>query len=446
MNTPRSDKRTASELSPLEGETTKKIKEEILSPTFNMAESDEITVDISEAPAWFKVAFEALSSQIGSMKSTCEQANNTASEALDTATQALAKTDSIETRMKKLELENGQLRYQMGLMEDKHQMVLDKLSSLETHSRYNNLVFEGIPEAPGETDEQSETKAKDIIKNSMHVEQELNFSTAHRLGPKPKDNKPRPLIVKFQNAKDRKSVWKKRFSLKHTNYIVQENYSRRTDDKRKLYYPIVKKANSMEEYKNKVFINADKLVYAGKEYSQDELDLLPEPLQPNNVFTKSDHGVYAFYGKGAKLSNFHPCSFQDDGINFTCVEQHYCFHKAKFAGSNKLARRVLLSDNPAEMKKMTNKIDGLDYEKWKEKSVPLLSRALKLKFMSSQSLYKALMSTGDMILVESNPHDDYYGAGRSMQEDELFLNPTEKGQNVMGNLLMQLRSELKRKV
>ena len=445
MNTPRREKRTASERSPLEGETSKKIKEEILSPLSNMAEGGdpgELVIDLSEAPSWFKLAFDVLTKRLDGIDSKCGEALSCGSLAADTAAAALAQTNDLSTRMKKLEIENTHLRHQMGLMEDKHQMVLDKLSALESHSRHNNLIFEGVPESPDEDEVESERLVKNIFKDNLKVEQVIKLDTVHRIGPKTED-KPRPIIAKFSTPKDRKSVWKKRSNLKHSNYVMQENYSRRVENIRKLYYPIVKRANSLETYKNKVFIKFDKLVYNKREYSQEELDQLPEELQPNNVYTKCEGDVYAFYGRGAKLSNFHPCRFTDDGINFTCVEQHYCYHKAKYAGNNRLARKVLLADHPADMKKLTNKIPGFNEQDWKEHSIPLMSRALSLKFKSSQVLAKTLLDTGEKTLVEANPHDKYYGAGRAMQDDELFQDPTAVGENKLGVLLMELRAQMR---
>ena len=238
-------------------------------------------------------------------------------------------------------------------------------------------------------------------------------------------------------------MWKKKANLKDTNYILQENHPRHIEEIRKLYYPIIKKANSLDDYKNKVYAKVDKLVYDGKEYSQDELDKLPKPLRPNNVFTKMKNGVYAFYGKGADMSNFKKCSFEDQGISFNCVEQHYCYNKALHANNYRIARKVLSCDHPAEMKRLTNSLQGLDEDNWHERSIEHMNRALRLKFLSGQKLYKTLMSTGDAILVEANPHDKFYGAGRGMNDDELYVNPEAKGQNRLGKLLMQLRSDLR---
>lgn len=443
MNTPRTEKRPLSGSSTPDDEELKKSR--TVSPESDKSskmatKNTESDIYIEGAPDWYNQGNAKISKQIKDLDTKYE---DTIKKAMDSAEQAVSTVNLLEQRVKDLEGENQKMRLQMGVLEDRYEIVIEKLSKLETHSRQDNLLFEGVPESKDEKSDVPEGLIKDIVKNTLKVEKEIEFASVHRVGPIPKiaNAKPRPIIVRFNNPKDKQTVWKKKVNFKDTDYVLQQNFSKRVEETRKYYYPIIRKANSMNEYKHQLYIKVDKLVYNRKEYTPDELDELPEPLRPNNVFTKTENGVYAFYGKGADLSNFRKCSFQDQGITFSCVEQHYCYNKAIYAKNYRIARKVLACEHPSEMKRLTNHLEGL--EDWNEHSVVYMERALRLKFLSSQKLHKTLMSTGDRYLVEANPHDVFYGAGRGMSEEELYLHPESKGQNRLGKLLMQLRSELR---
>lgn len=454
MSTPRTVKRDADELTPPELNIKRQTTDrENQPPVSNMASNDigpGNSETVSDAPSWFTTGINTLKTDLttditSKITQLSKEIKDTVEFNSKSAKEALEHCDLLENRVTQLEKENNQLRFKMGLLEDKYKTVVDRLSSLETFSRRDNLIIDGIPEIPNENSSKSEEKVKKVIKDEFNIDPEI--ARAHRIGEpkqvKPGDlsPKPRPVIVKFQRYKDRQSIWSRKNKLKDTNYFLYENYSREVEETRKLYYPIVRKANSLAEYKNQVFIRMDKLVVKGVEYSKEDLDHLPPELHPNTVHTRLKNGILAFYGKGAYLSNFYPCKFQENGIEFNCVEQYYCYHKARLAGKNQLARRVLISHIPAEMKRITSRIQGLDIETWNEQGPEILAQGLRLKYTSNNRLHNYLVKTKDCVLVESNPHDSYYGAGRSMKEDELFDNPTAQGQNIMGKLLMELRSE-----
>ena len=320
-NTPRSKKRDADERSPPEGQNIQKKVKEDIDLQSNMAAS-ESEIDISDAPSWFKAAFQYQNKQMENFK---EEIKTSIKFATESATMALSKTEEIEKKMKmkSLELQNQQMRHQMGILEGKHRLVLDKLSKLETHSRKNNLILEGIPEVENETSEKSEELVKDVFKNTLHVNDDMDLAAVHRYGPESED-RPRPIVVSFQYPRDRRSIWKKRTNLKGSNYVLQESVSKDVAEARKVLFPIVKHARTLDAYKNNTYIRMDKLVCNGEEYGVDELDQLPQELHPEKIFTKTKSGVLAFYGKGTALSNFKSCSFECKGIKFNNIEQCYC--------------------------------------------------------------------------------------------------------------------------
>ena len=101
----------------------------------------------------------------------------------------------------------------------------NKLDDLKNRSRRNNLCFDGIPESPNETWQESESKER-----------------AHRVGRPRSDSKPRKIVARFLNYKDRETVFKAKKKLHGTNMFVNEDYSDRVIKKRTEVMPKIKEA------------------------------------------------------------------------------------------------------------------------------------------------------------------------------------------------------------
>ena len=67
---------------------------------------------------------------------------------------------------------------------------------------------------------------------------------------------------------------------------------------------------------------------------------------------------------------------------------------------------------------------------------------IKSKFEQNDELKKLLKETGDRLLVEANPNDDYWGAGTSIHNEDIWDVNKWKGQNRLGRMLTDLRDEL----
>nr|KAG5694717.1 hypothetical protein BaRGS_031533 [Batillaria attramentaria] len=90
---------------------------------------------------------------------------------------------------------------------------VDKLSvdmeRMEESARRGNLRMFGIPESAGETNDVCAQKVADILNGlaeSPKRWQTDDIVSAHRVGPKRKDNAPRTMLVKFARWKDKMSI------------------------------------------------------------------------------------------------------------------------------------------------------------------------------------------------------------------------------------------------
>ena len=63
----------------------------------------------------------------------------------------------------------------------------------------------------------------------------------------------------------------------------------------------------------KANLKVDKLILNNKSCTINDLEMLPEPLKPNNVATQTKNNITAFYTKSSPLSNHYPCSFPVSG-------------------------------------------------------------------------------------------------------------------------------------
>ncbi|XP_070390986.1 uncharacterized protein [Dermacentor albipictus] len=106
-----------------------------------------------------------------------------------------------------------------------------KNDELENRARRNNLILHGLPEF---SDEGNERLSSDIAK---WFENKLKMSCpqierCHRLGRRSRD-RPRPVIMKLLDYREKVSVLKSGHRLKETDYRISEDFSLRVRNTRK---------------------------------------------------------------------------------------------------------------------------------------------------------------------------------------------------------------------
>ena len=127
------------------------------------------------------------------------------------------------------------------LMEMKNQM-----RTLEDRNRRNNLRVDGIDENEGETWDQTEAKIQRLLKDKLYFNDTINIERAHRMGKKNgrRDNndRPRTIIIKLLNYKDKVKILKNAKKLKDTGIYINEDFSVETNEIRKNLKPQMNKA------------------------------------------------------------------------------------------------------------------------------------------------------------------------------------------------------------
>lgn len=140
-----------------------------------------------------------------------------------------------------------------------------------------------------------------------------------------------------------------------------------------------------------------------------------------------DSGKYSF------LSNFYksPIVYEDE----VYPTSEHMFHAFKTLDKEK-RKWIINSGSPG-----TAKFRGRQVEMrkdWKDIRYMIMSKAVLLKFEQNEEIAELLIGTGDEILIEGNTwHDNIWGDCYCLRCADI------KGQNFLGQILMNVRTELK---
>ena len=130
------------------------------------------------------------------------------------------------------------------------------------------------------------------------------------------------------------------------------------------------------------------------------------------------------------FSNFSPHPVELKGRVWPTSE-HY-FQAQKFAGSEH-EETVRLAKSPMVAARMGRSRERPLRSDWESVKGEIMREVLRAKFAQHASLRSLLVSTGDAELVEHTTNDRYWADGGD-----------GSGKNRLGELLMELRSELRR--
>ena len=143
---------------------------------------------------------------------------------------------------------------------DEHKSLKKKRRDLEDRSRRNNLRFDGITESVDETWEISEKKVKDLIKEKLQINQDVQIERAHRTRAtqhQQEKKKPRTIVIKLLNYKDKVEILKNANKLKDTGIFINEDFCKETSEIRKGLWDKVLELRKKNKY---AIIQYDRIV------------------------------------------------------------------------------------------------------------------------------------------------------------------------------------------
>jgi ribA/ribD-fused uncharacterized protein len=140
--------------------------------------------------------------------------------------------------------------------------------------------------------------------------------------------------------------------------------------------------------------------------------------------------IVRFAGAYKWLSNFWMEEFEFDGRIWPSSEHAY---QAMKSMDWDVQERIRAAETPREAKNLGMAVDIRP--RWDDMRAGLMFAILRAKFYQSEHLKAKLLKTGDADLIEGNTWgDQFFGFCRG------------RGENWLGDILMQLREEIRNKV
>ena len=231
--------------------------------------------------------------------------------------------EKLHTKVHQLELNNSKLQMKLSRIEDK---LVD-----------NNLLFFGINELEGETEQDRYSVILEVISSTfvgptqeIRLDQTKNIMIESliwkgRYNPR----KIRPISVTFTHLHDSLNILMNRKYLPDGVFVSKE-FGERTENECRLLKPILRAANNIKEYRRRCRLEGDHLVIKGCHYGRENLGELPPDISGYKVTSKEDAGTIGFFLELNLLSNFHSCVFKVEDNWFHSSEQYIQLKKAEY--------------------------------------------------------------------------------------------------------------------
>lgn len=144
-----------------------------------------------------------------------------------------------------------------------------------------------------------------------------------------------------------------------------------------------------------------------------------------------------------EFSNFYETLFKLDDVEYKSAEHAFQAIKAKTFGDEEIFSKILKAKSAQSAKSFGKKVKDFKEDVWTAKKEDVMRSILRAKFTQNLELRKKLIDTEDKIMANADARDKYWGIGTSASTT-IARDPKKwKGENLLGKLLMEIRSELK---
>ena len=188
--------------------------------------------------------------------------------------------------------ENEKLKQRVAKAEIINDQLTQRIVRLENKMLESSVILTGIREGLWEMDDVRKEKIYEVISETVlghTLEERLNtarvmyIKNSRRIG-RYRQMYNRPIVVEFMYKEDADSLLNNRRYWTQRIYIDKE-YSKETEDNRKILCPNLKAARRLPKYHKKCRLEGDILMINGSNYTVDMLGKLPQDLHGENIKT-----------------------------------------------------------------------------------------------------------------------------------------------------------------
>ena len=439
-------------------------------------EEDDNVFDLEKGPGWAKLLctkltnmFRGISTQIAAVETNCRdissqltdfkgEVRNEIKRVDLKATEALDAAKANKVAIQRLEQQLVASNRRCNGLQEENRKLTARVDSQESYTRKENLVIRGIKDNGEETPEASIAAVRNVLIRDLNLDPDvvskMIIVRCHRLGKfAANDGGPkfhRSMIIRFLNYNDRQLIWNKRFDIGNKSISISENYANPVEMRRKLLYPVMKKAKSLEQY-NKVFLRNDVLHIDNKTYRiQDNLHELPSDVHPRQFSYRTDDKWIVFGGIHSQfnfMSNYYEQKIEHKGIEHNTIEHAYQYEKSARYNDVTTMEKILSAQTPAEAKLHGSRVSNFRRADWDSVKSDILEELLRIKFTPDSELARRLVSSTGKSLAEAGKSKTF-AIGLPLYQCTLGANKqfdTSKWSmdgNILGTCLMKIRNEL----
>ena len=318
---------------------------------------------------------------------------------------------------------------------------------LEYKQKQCNLIFEGISDAPNESDVDAIHKVRAVLRGVQGLDsRSFVIDRCYRLDGVYKQNSSRQILCTLNWQREAQII------LKNCKYLpkgvyVNEDFPEEWVDRHRVLHPIFLAAKKSENLKHKTYFTKDRLVIDGKSYlavpSASFLEV-SKVLDIAGTCQKSDADNIVFLGCHSVFSNLHSASFVIDNTTYNCAEQCIQSAKAALFDDDMTQACIMRESNPYKMKKLGSKVRNFNADKWKKSAKQIAYAAAYTKFQQNPLLCNILINTGDVKIAEGSV-DVFWGTGFHLHDQKALDHRYWKNEGgVMSEIYSKIQHELKK--
>lgn len=143
------------------------------------------------------------------------------------------------------------------------------------------------------------------------------------------------------------------------------------------------------------------------------------------------------------LSQWWPCRFKVDDVEYNCAEQYMMAMKAKTFADAETFGKIMGTSKPRLIKSLGRQVKGFDERTWDAVKYDVVVDGNAAKFSQNPELKSFLLSTWPATLVEASPVDRVWGVGLAENDPGITDETKWRGLNLLGKALMEVRARLK---